>query len=50
MVDLGNLEGEDIRAMTGWLESHGFTKVKSVTEDFRYGEFTQYYERPEMGA
>ncbi|HRF94954.1 MAG TPA: hypothetical protein PLZ51_07165, partial [Aggregatilineales bacterium] len=45
IIDLGNLKAGDIQAMKGWLESHGFTKVKEVVEDFRYGEFTTYYER-----
>lgn len=46
IVLLGNLKNEDIDAMNRWLESHGFTKVNTVVEDFRYGEFTHYYERP----
>jgi hypothetical protein len=44
-INLGHLTSDESSQLHDWLPTQGFTKIKTATEDFRYGEFTYYYER-----
>lgn len=47
-LKLGHLNTDESRALEEWLVGQGFSKVNTIVHDFRYGEFTSYYERPEQ--
>lgn len=47
-LKLGHLDTDESRALNEWFVAQGFSKVDAVVEDFRFGQFTFYYERPEQ--
>jgi hypothetical protein len=47
-MKLGQLNSDESNALEKWIVEQEFSKVNTVVHDFRYGEFTYYYERPEQ--
>jgi hypothetical protein len=47
-LKLGHLSSDESHALEEWFAAQGFSKVNTVVEDARFGQFTYYYERPEQ--